>query len=202
MRRSHRRSAWLWLAIPLVACATTSIEDIWVDPEQQGRPLDLQKVATIGMLEEGALRRVAEDELARAIREGRSEGSTVEAAPSYTVVDSATLDDTERTRAALAAAGFDGAVVLSIVDQTQRVTATPSAYGGWGYYGRWGMAYDTGSVRTDTIVRVQTSIYSVKDAKLLWSGTSRTYNPRDIADLVDDVARDVGRALRKQGLVP
>jgi hypothetical protein len=202
MSRSLFRTAWpLWLGL-IAACASTSIENVWIAPEAKGRPLGLHKVAAIAMLEEGALRRVAEDELVRAIREGRSEGSTVEAAPSYTVVDAATLEDTERTRAALAAAGFDGAVVLSVVDQRQRVTGTPSVSTGWGYYGRWGMTYDTGSIRTDTIVRVQTSIYSVKDAKLLWSGTSRTYNPRDVADLVDDVARDVGRALRREGLIP
>lgn len=188
----------------LFACATSHVEDSWTDPDVVGGRLGLRKVAAIAMFDEGAMRRVAEDGLARAIDEGGEEtGSGVDAVPSYTLLDAEVLRDPDRVRSELASAGFDGAVVVKVVDARERISTTPSVRTGWGYYGRgWGVLYDTGSVRSDTVVRVQTNIYSVAGrGKLLWSGTTKTYNPRDVSDLIGDVTRDVGRELRKQGLI-
>jgi hypothetical protein len=185
----------------LAGCAST-VEDSWTDPSVAGQRLGFQKVATVALLQEGALRRVAEDELARAIEmRASAAGGAVVAVPSYTLLAVADLADAQGARAKLAEAGFDGAVIVSVVDSQQRVTSTPgvSTMGrGWGG-GAW-MIHDT-QVRTDTIVRVQTNIYSVAEGRLLWSGTSRTLNPRDVRGLIDDVVRDVGGALREQGLV-
>ena len=201
MRPALESTLAVLVTILVGACATSRVEDTWTDPSVAGRRLDFHKVATVALLQEGALRRVAEDDLARAIETRSSEaGGSVEAVPSYTLLDVAELADAERTRSKLAAAGFDGAVVVSVVDSHERVTATPGiGTTHWGYGGAW-MIHDT-VVRTDTIVRVQTNIYSVAEGKLLWSGTSRTLNPRDVSDLIDDVVRDVGGALREQGLV-
>jgi hypothetical protein len=71
----------------------------------------------------------------------------------------------------------------------------------WGYYGRRGVIYDPGSVRSDTIVRIQTNIYRIHDGKLLWSGVSRTMNPRNVEGLAKDVFRDVVGGLRDDGLL-
>jgi hypothetical protein len=74
-------------------------------------------------------------------------------------------------------------------------------HGFWGYYGRAAVVYDPGSVRTDTIVRLQISIYSLTEDKLLWSGVNRTLNPREIDKLVGAIA-DAARAdLQKRGLL-
>jgi hypothetical protein len=189
------------LALAVLGGCASTVEDTWTDPSLAGKRLDFRKVATIALLREGALRRVAEDELARAIQMRSSEaGGAVEAVASYTVLEANELSDAARLRTKLTGSGFDGAVVVSVVDSQQRVTATPGiASTRWGYGGAW-MIHDT-DIRTDTILRVQTNIYSIADGKLVWSGTSRTLNPRDVKDLIDDVVRDVGGALREQGLV-
>ncbi len=189
----------LWLGGGLVACATSRVENTWTDPAAVGKPFDFHKVAAVALLQDGALRRVAEDELARAIREGAEGKSGVEAVPSYTLLDSQDLADSERARAKLAAAGFDGAAVVSVLDSQQRVEYVPGtpSYG----YGYGWTLYDPGYMRTDTVVFVQTNIYDVADKKLLWSGTTKNYNPKDVKDLIDDTTRDVGAALRKEGLI-
>jgi hypothetical protein len=64
------------------------------------------------------------------------------------------------------------------------------------------MIYDPGSVRTDTIVKLQISIYSLAEDKLLWSGVSRTLNPNKIDKLVGDVTQAIGEDLKKRGLLP
>lgn len=198
MARQLRRIPILLAAGLLGGCASPGVETSWTDPGAAGRRLEFRKVATIAMFQDGVLRRVAEDELARAIRAGPS---GIEAVPSYRSLSASALPSAEGVRSALESAGFDGAVVVRVVDSQERVTVTPGIQR-WGYGPRWGTLYDPGSVRTDTIVHVETSIYSVADGKLLWSGASQTYNPRDVSDLVDDVVRDVGSTLREQGLIP
>jgi hypothetical protein len=83
------------------------------------------------------------------------------------------------------------------------VTVQPASYGTvWGYYGARTVVYDPGYVRTDTILRVETTLYRVSDGTLLWTGISRALNPRGVTDLVRDVAKSVGEELREQGLIP
>lgn len=190
----------LGLGAGLGGCASSRIQTTWTDPTAVGKPLDFQKVAAVALLQDGALRRVAEDELVRAIREGEDGPRGVEALPSYTLLDSDDLDDPERARAKLAAAGFDGAAVVSVLDSQQRVNYVPGMPTSYGFGYGWTM-YDPGYVTTDTVVYVQTNIYDLADKKLLWSGTTENYNPRDIKDLIDDTAHDVGGALRKEGMI-
>jgi len=61
--------------------------------------------------------------------------------------------------------------------------------------------YDPGYLRTDTVVTVETNVFSVTDDKLLWSGVSETFNPNDVAKAVNDVADAVSEELRQQGLL-
>ena len=202
MRRSACSLLLVLLVSGLAACAGSRVEDSWTDPSVAGRPLGLHKVATIAMLQEGALRRVAEDDLARAI----GQSADILTVPSYRLLRADQLDDFAQVRAALAAEGCDGAMVVEVVDTQQRIRSTPglsTAWGGpaWGRFG-WGVVYDVGEIRSDTIVRVQTNVYAVADGKLLWSATSRSINPDDVSDLIRDVVRDAGGALREQGLLP
>jgi hypothetical protein len=62
--------------------------------------------------------------------------------------------------------------------------------------------YDVGSVRTDTIVKLQISIYSLAQNQLLWSGVSSTLNPSKIDKLMVDVADAVREELRARAITP
>jgi hypothetical protein len=114
-------------------------------------------------------------------------------------------------RSRLKEAGVDGVVVMRPISKDQRVTYTPggtsstfgSYYGGFGsYYGYgWQTTYSPGSVRTDTVVAVETLIYSLKDDKLLWAGTSHTTNPANLSELVTEVADAVAKQAARQGLI-
>ena len=72
------------------------------------------------------------------------------------------------------------------VAKEKEISSTPSTmymgprYGGYwgGYYGYgWGGAYGGTEIRTDTIVIVETLVYSLKQNKLVWAGESKTTNP-------------------------
>jgi hypothetical protein len=58
-----------------------------------------------------------------------------------------------------------------------------------------------GEIRTDTIVVVETLIYSLKQNKLVWGGQSRTTNPKNVDQLVKKLAAAAATELEKQGLI-
>jgi hypothetical protein len=69
----------------------------------------------------------------------------------------------------------------------------------------WGYSvepYDPSYTTRTRIVRVETRLYSVAEKKLLWAGVTRTLNPHDLVDLVEEIARAVGDELETQGLAP
>ena len=182
--------------LALAGCASTSVQNSWVAPDAPEIAFDNTLVVFISSSE--TTRRAAEDQLVQRI-------GPDDAVASHTVISQSEVNNTEASQAAIAAGGFDGAVVMRVIDQSQELTYTPGMshpgyYGGFNSYYGAGWA-DTGSVRTDTIVMVETNVYSVTDDKLLWSGVTKTMNPNDIGNAVDDIADAVSRELRRHGLV-
>jgi protein-S-isoprenylcysteine O-methyltransferase Ste14 len=193
----------LLLALPLcaaLACATTRIETQWQEPGLAAGQLAFRRVIALAQVDDETTRRVAEDELARVIASGPgAQARGMQAEPAYRTIPSAELGDVAALRAKVEAAGYDGAVVLRLVSDQERVTYVPGHY-----EVMWGAAvrYEPGYTDVDRIVRIETTLYSIREGKPLWSGVSRTLNPRDVRKLVDDVVRAVGQELQAQGLAP
>ena len=64
--------------------------------------------------------------------------------------------------------------------------------------------YQPGTLRTDTLVSVETLVYSLpaeQPSQLLWASTSRTTNPRDIDALVREVAQATTNEMVRQGFL-
>jgi hypothetical protein len=208
---SLRIGLTLALALSAVGCATSKIESVWVEPTATQQSFTrLNKVLVVAMAKDGAIRRATEDAMDTAISSGpRGQSGQLVAHPSYTMLSEAELGNREAAKKKVEAAGYDGAVLMNFVSSQQKVTVTPPTYHGgfWGGYGRYGygggaMIYDPGSVRTDTIVKLQVSIYSLAEDKLLWSGVSRTLNPSEIQKLITGVTQAMAGDLKKRGLLP
>jgi hypothetical protein len=184
-----------------VGCATTGFSSTWRNPEAQPLRVEGSKVAALVMAKNEATRRASEDALAREITAQGAQG-----VPMYSI---APVTDEAKTRAALEQQGFAAVVVMRPVGSQQRVTATPTmyagpAYGGFwgGYYGYgWGSPWGGTEIRTDTIVAVETLVYSLKQNKLVWGGQSNTTNPSNVDGFVREVATAAAKELRKQGLI-
>jgi protein-S-isoprenylcysteine O-methyltransferase Ste14 len=187
------------LAGPL-ACASTRIETQWKDPALAPGDLAFQKVIALAQVEDETTRRTAEDELVRVLAAApRARARGMQVRPSYERIASAELEDVAALRRKVEGAGFDGAVVLRLASDRERIHYVP------GHYEMlWGRAvrYEPGYTTVDRVVRVETSVYSIAQGRLLWSGVSRTLNPDDLGELVEDVIRAVGAELDSQGLLP
>jgi hypothetical protein len=191
----------------LSACATTSFVSTWKAPDAKALQLSGAKVAAVVMIQNEAARRAAEDALAREITAHGAQGVAM-----YTIQPEARPNNEQAVRAAVEGAGVAGAVVMRPVGKEKEVVATPVAYGGpmyggyWGgYYGYgWGSPYAYGGteIRTDTIVSIETLVYSLRQNKLVWAGQSRTTNPTGVDQLVKETSTAVALELQKQGLIP
>ena len=195
-------------ALALPACATTGFVSTWKAPDATPLQVSGAKVAAVVMVRNEAARRAAEDALAREITARGGQGIAM-----YTIAPDARPDNEQAVRAALERAGVDGAVVMRPVGKDKEVVSTPVAYGGpmygayWGgYYGYgwgspWGYPVAGGDIRTNTIVSIETLIYSLRQNKLVWGGQSKTTNPEGVDQLVKETSALVAQELRKQGLI-
>ncbi len=188
------------MCLLLAACASTNLTDSWKDPGTTG-PVSFDRIVVVFMSANESVRRIAEDALVRRADPGQ-------AVASYTIISQEEVRDTESAADKLRAANFDGAIVMRVIGRDQQLSYSPgmtypSHYGGfYGYYGYgWPAVYQPGYLQADTVVTVETNVYSVTDDKLLWSGVSETFNPSDVAKAVNDVADAASRELRRQGLL-
>src|SRR5690606_38314390 len=75
-------------------------------------------------------------------------------------------------------------------------------YFGLGFSSPWtiGVGAST-SPSSDTIVSVETLVYSLERNELLWAGTSRTANPASVERLIERTAEQTARELERRGLI-
>ena len=183
------------------ACATTTFTSTWKAPD--AGPVDYagKKIAAVFLTSEESTRRVAEDALAR---EFSAHGSVGVA--SYTLLSSAELKDQARSRAELLDAGCTGSVVMRITGEKERIRSTGYStvhYAPYPAYSHWdsGVAYQSDSFTTDTIVSVETLVYDLEQDKLLWGGKSETFEPSEIDEFVVDLATAAAEEMRAAGLL-
>ena len=182
---------FLLAMVAVVACgSSTSIEQSWKQP---GPHAELQRVVTVMLWRNEGVRRSAEDELAARLKQ-----AGVDAVPSYAVLGTDDIKDPQVARERLLAQGFDGAIVMRFVSREQQVSYAPPSYVGY-----WGGAYypSGGYVDVDTIVRLETAAYSLRDRQLVYSALSRTTDPDNVQALINSVTKKVAGALEKERVV-
>ena len=192
-----RRSALACLALVLaLACASTHLTSTWRDPGVG--PIQFRKVAGLALSQDATLRRVAEDAFVTSV-------GPQYAVAAYSLIPDDEIRDKDKVRQRLEAAGVDGAVIFRLVAVDERKTwVPPTTYGGFGGYYGWAapMVYQPGYLATDRVVQVETTLYSVAQARLIWAARSETLNPKSAQETIDGVVKAVVAAMRKDKLIP
>jgi hypothetical protein len=201
------------VALVVVACSCASsggFESSWQSPDATPLDVDGSKVAAIVMMRGEAARRAAEDVLAAELRARGADG-----VPLYTILPDAGPDNEAAVRDALEDAGVAGAVVMRPVGSRQRARPAPSptvflgtsysqfwgGYFGFGFGAPWTIGVRASTPREDTIVSVETLVYSLTQNQLVWAGTSRTTNPSSVERLIERTAAQAARELERRGLL-
>jgi hypothetical protein len=191
--------AALFAAAPLTGCwHATRLAATWRDPA--AGPIHFRQPIAVFVSKDAVFRRTMEDKIA---------SHFANAVPSYRVLSEVDMTNGAKVLHQLDAAGYDGAIIMDVVNVSNVVTYTPGTY--WygppyysfaGYWGTaWGYPYDPGYISTNVVVSIETQIYNLRTDKLIWAARSETTDPKSVGKLGDSVLRHVMQELQKEGLV-
>jgi hypothetical protein len=168
-------------------------------------PLDFadKRVAALVITSDANLQMSAEEALAREITARGPRGVAA-----YRVIPREELTDKDKAKGWFDRNGIEGVVAMRIVgvDKSTSYSAVvwSSGYYGnfWDYYGNgWATVTPIGKGRVDTTLAVETLLYQVSDARLLWASISETTNPKDAGAFMKGLVDAVVKELQKEGLV-
>lgn len=195
MRPRHAIATVLVALFAACAGPQTTIDQSWTSPQAQSEP-PLQKVVTIFVSDNVTMRHSGEDRLALELR-----ARGVEATPGYQIFrnGAAKVGDLDSMKQQLRQLGYDGVVVMRVIDREQQIEAVPGTFDGyWGYWGPgyWGgWGYGDGYLYTETIYRLETAAYSLDDGQLLWSAVTSTVDPSNSRELLKETTSLVATRL-------
>jgi hypothetical protein len=204
----------LLITLFLVSCSSnTSIVSSWRDPKITVAQEQFKKVLVVVLVKDEATRRIAENRIA---------ASNPIFKTSYQYMNGTTLNLTkEQQLKILQDENFDGVITMRLVSKEKETNYIPGTYTGmyyggfdgmytgmYGYgFGNWyGMYspyfYDPGYYQETTSYMVETNIFSLKENKLIWTGTTKSEYVTDVGQTVDAIMQAVVKEMRKDGSFP
>lgn len=199
------------VSLVLTACATVSMNDTWLDPNF--KPRSFKNFLVVGITKDPNVRRVFEDIFTAELR-----NRGVKAVASYTV----TPQDQQITKDILVAAvkttGSDAVIttrVVSIQKQSQVVPGYVDSYGAYpypymlpqrdlyNYYGYYGgpTVVVPPTVQTYEVATLETVLFDVADAAMVWSASSTTFETGQIMTVSKDLSKLIIKQLREKKLL-
>lgn len=187
----------------LAACAAPSrLVDSWQDGDYRGAPL--RRLLVIGFGEDGAGRRLFEDELVRALK-----AQGVDAVPSYAFASGVHEADVDRVREVVAQSAADGVLATRLAGVDRRVVTTPGQVvptmvyrrGYYGYYPSTVLVHSPPTTRGYDVVRVESNLWQADGERLVWSGATENDDPATAHRGSRPLAETIVRVLRERGLI-
>ncbi len=187
----------------MVACTATKITSSWREPNKMVTISQLNKVLVLALFNNETNRHKAEDQMA-----GYLKGKGVVSYNYFT--DKFNRKNEDAIRDAIAAAGFDGAVTMRLIDVEKEKIYLPSnqplypaysrnfpAY----YYRNYGYYQQENYYRTTRIYTVETNVYSIKENKIIWTAMTETTDPDGVNKLTGEIAKVVYKQMVKEGFL-
>lgn len=202
---STRRSALLALTLATLAagCGSTRVASNWIDPAYTAGKL--KKVLILGLAPQEGTRNLLEGKMVEAFKQ---EG--VEAVAGVSVMPADRQPSKDDVKAVVEGQGYDGVLVSRLIGSRDEVSYTPPTYavpypyyhGLYSYYGTVSpMVYSPGYIDQYRVYTVETNVYTVRDAKLVWSVVSETFDPTNINKAVEEFVWLISDELKKDGLL-
>jgi hypothetical protein len=185
-----------------VLSAAPEFKSVWKSPDAAQVSFAGKKVAALVITQDDSLRIAGEESLARELI-----ARGMQAVPTYRMAPKEELQSAERARVWFEKANVEGVIALRPVSSEKRIAyndslwMSPSYNTFWGYYGySYSSVVVIGGVDRDTVVTVETLIFSVPRNQLMWAAASETRNPKNLQKVVEDLVKESVKELQKQGL--
>lgn len=186
----------------LASCANTQVTGSWKDATFESK---LSNVLVIGISDNFTTRRMFEDTIVKKFAErGITATSSATIAPQDKQLDQETIENIIDER------DFDAVLITRMIGlktETQYVPATNYVtaphYGSmYGFYNHaYGLAYDPGYMVDITIASLETNIYETAGKTLVWSMTTDSFAPDQIAKTISELETVIFQQLAKDGLI-
>lgn len=186
------------LAASVAGCASTTMQSTWRDPGYTGGAF--RKVFVLGQFaRDVTARRVLEDVVVARMQAG---GADAVPAWRYLPEDRQAAEST--LTAAITASGADALLMVRLVGIDTQTNVSPmwvpgAGYGWYGVYSGW---YAVPAVTQYQIAVVETTLFDTRTKRLVWSGTSETFNPTSVQKDAPGYAELIVSTLQKGGLLP
>jgi hypothetical protein len=189
-----------------MGCSSTKLVQSWGDPGYTGKPL--RRILVLGVMQDDLQRRFYEDAFVKRIsRDG------VVGIAGYTLMPNRDdYNEQEDIRKAVQQSGADAALIATLVkaEQVERhvppsVDYVPYFGIGYGFYDYWGMShravYSPGYTTTDTIVKLETTVFATDSQKMIWAGVTESFNPSSQERLVNENADLIIKSMKKADIM-
>jgi hypothetical protein len=190
------------LAALTVLSAAPKFTSVWRSSDAGSVSFAGKKIAALVISQDDSLRVPGEEALAKELI-----ARGLQSVATYRIAPKEELQSADRAKPWFERANVEGVVALRPVGRETRTTYTPGVWlspsysSFWGYYGYgWGSTYIPGSVDRDTVVIVETTIYSLSRNQLLWAAASETRDSKSLPGFVQDLVKASVKELQKQGL--
>ena len=184
-----------------VLSAAPEFKSVWRSPDAAKVSFAGKKIAALVISKDESLRIAGEEALAAELS---SRG--MPAVATYRMAPKEELQSPDRARIWFERANVDGVIALRPVSSEKRINyndslwLSPSYNTFWGYYGYgYTTAVVIGGVERDTVINVETLIYSVPLDRLLWAAVSETRNPKTLQKFIEDLVKESVKQIEKQG---
>jgi regulator of RNase E activity RraB len=188
------------------ACSTTTLTQVWKDPELKAGAL--KKIVVVAIANTPTRRQFFEDELAKHLA---SHGMSV--IKSYNVMTLEEMKDKKGAAEVFRGMGMDAVLAARLVDRktieksstTRHVISIGHFYGGWEGYYETEYAYMLSPSQNDVeeVAKLETNVWDLATKKLAWSALSDTWLDRAAKDvLLSDFLGTLVSRMKADGMFP
>ena len=200
MLKRMRAAVPALIALLLAACASTTLQSAWYDTTYQGGPF--KRILIVGVGASISDRRVFEDIFAQQLS-----AAGTPAVPGYQFLPDDARANEPGWNAGVAQSGADGLLLIRVlgVDVKTQVSTTmvpgPMYYGPY-YGGWWGPSMvAVPQITQYDVANVETNLFDVKSRRVVWAGTTQTFNPSTVAKETPGFAKLIIQQLAARGLI-
>jgi hypothetical protein len=194
------RAAFLSIvALLLAACASTSLQSAWYDTSYAGGPF--KKILVVGVGASLADRRVFEDIFAQQLTATGTQGI-----PGYQFLPDDARKNEPGWNQGVGASGCDGLLLVRVLGVDTKTQVTTTMVPGPLYFGPYGRVWGPQMVAVPEltqydIANVETNLFDVRTKRVVWAGTTQTFNPTTVSKETPGFAKIIIGQLAARGLI-
>ena len=210
MKPKVKYTVVLIFSIMLSSCANTKFTKQWIDEDFNGEPFD--DILVLVVADKMGNRQDTENYIVEKLGE-----TGVNAMQSYDILPKTEIIDAEAVDKAIDGLQLDAVIVMYATGVTEEEYFVPNrrfgVYSGYGYgHAHYGSFYNyyphavnyvylPGYDNTHYVVALETSLFDLDTAKMVWSGQSNTFAPDSVDDVIHNITVLTINELKKKKII-